>query len=87
VTVVPLSRNELLALPPVITLPVLGRALGVSEPTIRERVRRGELEPLGIRAVKLGQQWRIVTEDVLHALGVTREMSLDIAEGMAPCAI
>ncbi len=66
----PMSAAELRALPPVIGLPVLGRALGVSEPVIRERARRGELEPLGIKVVRLGAQYRVVTSSVLAFLGL-----------------
>jgi Helix-turn-helix domain len=74
--VTPLSRAELLELPPVITIRTLGQALGLSEPTVRDRVRGGEIEALGITTVKLGQQWRVITEDVLRWLGVTRDMEV-----------
>jgi excisionase family DNA binding protein len=73
VSVAPLSRTELLALPPVTDLRTLARALGVSEPTIRERARRGELEAMGIRVLRLGAQYRIPTEDILSALGMNRD--------------
>jgi excisionase family DNA binding protein len=63
----------LLALPPVTDLRTLARALGVSEPTIRERARRGELEVMGIRVLRLGAQYRIPSEDILRVLGVSRE--------------
>ena len=66
----PLSRVELLDLPPVINLVTLGRALGISEPTARERARRGEFEALGIRVLRLGHQWRVPTADVLRLLGL-----------------
>jgi hypothetical protein len=66
----PLSRAEILALPPAIDLPTLGRALGVSEPVIRERARRGELEPLGIKVVRLGVQYRVVTTSLWAFLGI-----------------
>jgi hypothetical protein len=69
----PLTRAELLALPPVVNLVKLGQAFGVSEPVIRERVRRKEIEALGIRVLKLGQQNRVPTEDILRVLGITRE--------------
>lgn len=70
----PLTRAELLALPPVINLVTLGRALGVSEPVIRERNRLGEIERMGIRVLRLGAQYRIPTEDVLAVLGIARDM-------------
>ena len=60
----PLTRKELLELAetsPTTNLVMLGRALGVSEPVIRERARRGELAALGIRVLRLGAQWRVVT--------------------------
>lgn len=66
----PLSRTELLALPPVTTLPMLGRAFGISEPVARERQRRGEWAAMGIRILRLGLQYRVVTADILRALGV-----------------
>jgi hypothetical protein len=66
----PLTKAELLALPPVINLVTLGRALGLSEPTIRERHRKGELDGLGIRVLQFGQQYRVPTADVLNLLGV-----------------
>ena len=66
----PLSRSELLSLPPVINLVTLGRALGISEPTTRERARRGEFEAIGIRVLRLGAQYRIPTADVLRVLGL-----------------
>lgn len=72
----PLTRNELLELAetsPTTNVVMLGRALGLSEPVIRERVRRGELDKLGIRCLRLGSQWRVVTEDILTFLGITRD--------------
>jgi hypothetical protein len=66
----PLSRAELLELPPVINLVTLGRALGLSEPVVRERARRDEFAALGIRVLQLGAQYRVPTADVLRFLGV-----------------
>ncbi len=66
----PLSRAEILALPPTTGLPTLGKILGVSEPVIRERARRGELEPLGIKVVRLGAQYRVITSSVWAFLGI-----------------
>jgi hypothetical protein len=65
-----LTREELLALPPAIDLATLGRAFGVSESVIRERRRRGELEQMGIRVLRLGLQYRIPLADVLAVLGI-----------------
>ena len=66
----PMSRAELLALPPVIDLPTLGRALGISEPTVRERARCNELDALGIRVVRLGAQHRVITASLWAFLGL-----------------
>jgi hypothetical protein len=70
----PLSRGELLNLPPASTLPDLGRALGISEPVVRDRARRGDFAELGIRIVRLGAQWRVVTADIWRFLGVSPDM-------------
>jgi len=72
----PLTRKELLDLAEtcvVTDLVTLGRALGVSEPVIRERARRGELDKLGIRCLRLGAQWRVPVADILRFLGMDME--------------
>ncbi len=69
----PLSLAELRDLPPVTNLPTLAKALGVSEPVIRERHRLGELERLGIRVLPIGAQWRVRTEDIFRVLGISRD--------------
>jgi hypothetical protein len=66
----PLTRAELLELPPVINLVTLGRALGLSEPVVRERARKDEFAALGIRVLQLGAQYRVPTADVLRFLGI-----------------
>ena len=66
-----MTRAEVLALPPVITLAQLARALGLSEPTIRTLNRNGELERLGIRVNRLGAQYRAVTASVWSYLGLS----------------
>jgi hypothetical protein len=66
----PMSRAEILSLPPTMNLPTLGRVLGLSEPTVRERERQGELEALGIKVVRLGAQYKVVTASVLAFLGI-----------------
>lgn len=68
--IVPLSRKELLALPPATDIRTLGRAFGISEPVTRERQRRGEFAAMGIRVNRLGAQYRVVTADILNALGI-----------------
>jgi hypothetical protein len=67
----PLTREELLGLSVTTDLPTLGRAFGISEPTARERQRRGEWERMGIRVVRLGQKQRVITADILRVLGIT----------------
>jgi hypothetical protein len=74
VKVKPLTRAELLALPPATDLPTLGRAFGISEPVARERHRRKEWAAMGIRVFRLGQQWRVVTADIWRALGVDLDL-------------
>ena len=69
----PLTRAELLALPPATTLVMLGRAFSVSEPVARERQRRGEWAAMGIRVRKLGQQYRVITADIWRELGIAPE--------------
>jgi hypothetical protein len=49
---------------------MLGQAFGISEPVARERHRRGEWEALGIRVLRFGQQWRVVTADIWRVLGI-----------------
>jgi hypothetical protein len=68
-----MSRRELLDLPATIDLPTCGRALGVSEPVIRERWRRGELDQMGIRVLRVGQKLRVITADVLNLLGIEED--------------
>ena len=66
-----LSREQILALPPAITLSELARAFGISEPTIRSAHRSGQLEAMGIKINRLGSQYRIVTSSVWAYLGLT----------------
>ncbi|MGP8000169.1 MAG: hypothetical protein ACLPKI_23060 [Streptosporangiaceae bacterium] len=65
-----LTKDQILTLPPVITLATLGECLGVSEPTIRACHRSGELERLGIKINRLGLQWRVITATVWQYLGL-----------------
>jgi hypothetical protein len=72
----PLTRAEVIKLAedsPVTTLPMLGRALGVSEPVIRAQARSGELEKMGVRVLRLGAQYRVPTADILRVLGIDPE--------------
>lgn len=65
-----MSRAEILALPPVITLAQLARALDVSEPTVRTLHHSGDLERMGIEVNKLGAQYRVITASVWDHLGL-----------------
>ena len=65
-----LTRTEVLALPPIITIAQLAACLGVSQPTIRRSLHNGELAALGIRINKIGAQHRVVTASVLEHLGL-----------------
>ncbi len=72
----PLTRAELIKLAetsPVTNLVMAGRALGVSEPVIREQARRGELDRMGIRVLRLGAQYRVPVADILALLGIDLE--------------
>ena len=70
-TAAQLTRAQVLALPPVITLATLAQALGVSEPVIRAARKSGELDRLGIKVTRLGVQWRVVTSTVWTYLGLS----------------
>ncbi len=65
-----LTREQILALEPTITLATLARALDVSEPTVRAALRRDELAQMGIKAVKLGNQYRVITSTLWAFLGL-----------------
>lgn len=65
-----LSWAELLALPAATDLRTLGQAFGISEPVARERHRQGEWERLGIRVLRLGAQYRVVSADIWRVLGI-----------------
>jgi hypothetical protein len=65
------SRMEILAQPPTMTLAILAKCLGRSEPTIRKAHRSGELAELGIKINKLGHTYVVVTESVWRYLGLS----------------
>lgn len=65
-----LTRAELLALPAATDLRTLGKAFGVSEPVARERHRLGQWAEIGVRVLRLGAQYRVVTADIWHVLGL-----------------
>jgi hypothetical protein len=70
-----LTREQVLDLPPVVTLATLARALGVSEPTVRAAHRSGELEHLGIKVNRIGVQHRVVTASLHAYLGLDGDSS------------
>jgi hypothetical protein len=65
----PLSRAELLALPPVINLATLGEPSACPSPWSGS-ARRGEFGALGIRVLQLSAQYRVPTADVLRFLDI-----------------
>ena len=72
----PATRAELLELArtsPVTDLVMVGRVLAISEPVIREMARRGQLQEMGIRVLRLGYQYRVPVADVLKLLAVDPE--------------
>jgi hypothetical protein len=79
-----LTRTEILALPPVITLATLAMCLGVSEPTVRALNRSGELAALNIRVNRLGAQYRIVTATVWAYLGLEHTQQTDTTSRPRP---
>lgn len=70
VKIQPLTRAQLLALPPATDIRTLALAFGISEPVARERNRLGEFQAMGIRINRLGAQYRVITADVLRVLGI-----------------
>jgi predicted DNA-binding transcriptional regulator AlpA len=64
----PLSRDELLALPPVVSVETAARALGCGRTLAYDLLRRGEFP---CRVLRLGSRWVVPTADLLRAIGVT----------------
>ncbi len=64
----PLSREELLALPPVVSVETAARALGCGRTLAYDLLRRGEFP---CRVLRLGSRWVVPTADLLRAIGVT----------------
>lgn len=72
----PLTREELLALPPVIDLVTAGRALGIGRTAAHELARRDQWPtPL----LRLGTRYRVPTAALLRLL----EISPDVQEAGA----
>ncbi len=74
-----LSRDEILALPPTISLAMLAECLSLSEPVVRQLNRSGELAQQGIKINRLGQQWRVITASVWDYLGISPASGASIA--------
>lgn len=64
----PLSRDELLALPPVVDVVTAGRALGIGRGTAYRLVRQGAF-PLPV--LSLGSRHVVVAEELRRLLQVT----------------
>ncbi|MFJ5550503.1 hypothetical protein [Streptomyces sp. NPDC093225] len=62
-----LTRDELLALPPVIDLETAGRAFGLKRSTTYDLARRGELP---VATLRLGRAQRVLTAELLEVLGI-----------------
>jgi len=72
-----MTRDELLALPAVVPLwPTAGRAWGMGKTATYEAAARGEF-PCPVR--RLGHRWRVVTEQLLESLGISRSPDMDAA--------
>ena len=65
-----ISRREVLALPPTMSLGTLALCLGKSEPTVRKAHHDGELAALGIKVNKLGSTYVVITASVWDYLGL-----------------
>jgi hypothetical protein len=70
VTARQISRREVLAQPPTMSLGTLALCLGKSEPTVRKAHRNGELAALGIKVNKLGSTYVVITASVWDYLGL-----------------
>jgi hypothetical protein len=69
----PLTRAEVLELAensPLIGTAMAARALGITEPLLREMANSGELEKAGIRVLRLGRLLKYPAADILAVLGI-----------------
>jgi excisionase family DNA binding protein len=71
----PMTRDDLLALPPTIGVATAARALGCSRGFVYGLVRRGEFP---CRILRLGNKYLILTADLLRVLGMSEDGS-DVA--------
>lgn len=65
-----MTRDEVLALPSVVTVKVAAKLVGVGESTARDQIRRG-LWPTPV--IKLGCQYKLPLEPLLILLGIERD--------------
>lgn len=66
----PLTRPELLALPPATDIRTAARALSIGERKAYDLAGRGEFP---VRCQRLGDTYRVITADLLRYLGIDRE--------------
>lgn len=71
-----MTREELLALPATVSLLTAGRALGMSRTITYDLATRGEFP---CKVLRLGSRYKVVTEDLLRVLGVSRAGSGEAA--------
>jgi predicted DNA-binding transcriptional regulator AlpA len=65
-----MTHEELLALPPLLTVEAAGRVLGVGKTKAYALVRRGEFPS---PVLKLGETLKVPTEPLLNLLGLSRK--------------
>lgn len=62
-----MSREELLALPVTVDVVTAGRPFGISRAHAYELARLGEFP---VRVMRIGHRYRVVTQELIDALGV-----------------
>jgi hypothetical protein len=66
----PMTNDELRALPATVSLTTAARALGCGRTLAYDLARRGQFP---CRVLHLGRRYRVPTADLLHALGLPPE--------------
>ncbi|MGY1437170.1 integrase [Streptomyces reniochalinae] len=74
-----MTREELLSLPVAVDLDTANRALTIGRSTGYQLAKRGEYP---VKVLRLGNAYRVVTEELHQLLGVQSEQE----EGRAQCA-
>lgn len=72
---------------PTMSVDSIAPVLGVCSETVYAMIRRGDLERLGIRVLKLGRSLRIPTADVRRAVGLPPDGPPDERGGARPVTI